>query len=35
LQAEGFLKALIAHLRYDKLAVMMIGRCCDQARAKA
>jgi len=35
LQTEGFLKSLIARLHYDKLAVMMISRCCDQARAKA
>ena len=35
LQAEGFVKSLIARLDYDKLAVMMIGRCCDQARARA
>ena len=35
LQAEGFVKSLIARLHDDKQAVMMIGRCCDQARAKA
>jgi len=35
LQTEGFLKSLIARLHYDKLAVMMISRRCDQARAKA
>ena len=35
LQAEGFVKSLSARLHYDKLAVMMISRCCDQARARA
>jgi hypothetical protein len=35
LQAEGFLYSLITRLAEDKLAVMMIGRCCDQARAGA
>jgi len=33
LRAEGFLDALIVRLNADKLAVMMITRCCDQARA--
>jgi hypothetical protein len=32
LQAEGFLDSLITRLDDDKLAVMMIGRCCNQAR---
>jgi hypothetical protein len=35
LEAEGFLHALITRLDEDKLAVMMICRCCDQARAGA
>ncbi len=35
LRAEGFVKSQIARLQYDKLAVMMIRRCCDQARARA
>ena len=35
LQAEGFLDALIARLGDDKLAVMTIGRCCNQARSGA
>ncbi len=34
LQAEGFLNSLITRLDRDKLGVMMIGRCCDQARSK-
>ena len=33
LQAEGFLDSLIRRLDRDGLAVMMITRCCDQARA--
>lgn len=33
LQAEGFLPALITRLDQDGLAVMMITRCCGQARA--
>lgn len=33
LQAEGFLGSLIARLDGDGLAVMMITRCCEQARA--
>jgi len=33
LQAEGFLDSLITRLDEDKLAVMMIGRCCNQARS--
>lgn len=33
LQAEGFVKALIARIDSDRLAVMMITRCCVQARA--
>lgn len=33
LQGEGFRYVLIARLHYDKLAVMMLDRCCDQARA--
>ena len=32
LQAEGFLDDLITRLDCDKLAVMMITRCCNQAR---
>lgn len=32
LQREGFLNALIARLDGDGLAVMMISRCCAQAR---
>lgn len=32
LESEGFAAALIARLGYDKLAVMMIARCCAQAR---
>ena len=32
LKSEGFLGALIERLDYDKLAVMMITRCCAQAR---
>jgi hypothetical protein len=35
LQTEGFAKSLTARLNYDRQAVMMITRCCDQARAKA
>ncbi len=34
LQAEGFLNSLITRLDDDRLAVMMIGRCCDQARSR-
>lgn len=33
LQAEGFLPSLITRLNMDGLAVMMITRCCTQARA--
>lgn len=33
LQGEGFSAALIARLADDGLAVMMITRCCAQARA--
>jgi hypothetical protein len=33
LRDEGFLSNLITRLDGDKLAVMMITRCCDQARA--
>jgi len=33
LKGEGYRYVLIARLQYDKLAVMMIDRCCDQARA--
>jgi hypothetical protein len=33
LLAEGFLAALIQRLDRDALAVMMITRCCQQARA--
>ena len=33
LRAEGFLDTLIARLHRDKLAVMMITRCCMLARA--
>lgn len=33
LQAEGFVSALIQRLKRDPLAVMMITRCCLQARA--
>jgi hypothetical protein len=33
-QAAGFLGSLIARLDRDGLAVMMITRCCEQARAK-
>jgi hypothetical protein len=32
LQAEGFLPSLITRLDHDGLAVMMITRCCGQAR---
>lgn len=35
LQKEGFADALITRLNQDKLGVMMITRCCDQARAGA
>lgn len=35
LQAEKFPADLIARIGKDKLAVMMINRCCDQARANA
>lgn len=34
LQAEGFLPSLITRLDSDGLAVMMITRCCDLARAQ-
>jgi hypothetical protein len=34
LLAEGFLRALITRMHYDKLAVMMITRCCAQARVR-
>lgn len=33
LQAEGFVYSVIRRLDDDPLAVMMISRCCDQARA--
>lgn len=33
LQREGFLSSLIMRLDRDNLAVMMITRCCAQARA--
>ena len=33
LQAEGFVGPLIKRLDRDGLAVMMITRCCQQARA--
>jgi hypothetical protein len=33
LQAEGFLDSLFTRLDDDRLAVMMIARCCDQARS--
>jgi len=33
LQAEGFSDSLITRLHYDKLAVMMITRCCSKARS--
>lgn len=33
LQAEGYLQTLITRLDRDGLAVMMITRCCGQARA--
>jgi hypothetical protein len=32
LEAEGFLPALVTRLDGDGLAVMMITRCCVQAR---
>lgn len=32
LQAEGFVEAVIRRLDGDALAVMMITRCCEQAR---
>lgn len=32
LLAEGFLSELVSRLAGDKLAVMMIARCCYQAR---
>ena len=35
LQAEGFVHSLITRLDDDKLAVMMIDRCCNQARSGA
>ena len=34
LQAEGFVDSLIRRLDYDGLAVMMITRCCEQARGQ-
>jgi hypothetical protein len=34
LQTEGFPGGLITRLDDDRLAVMMISRCCDQARAR-
>jgi hypothetical protein len=33
LHAEGFLESVIRRLDDDALAVMMITRCCEQARA--
>ena len=33
LKAEGFLPTLITRLDRDGLAVMMITRCCGQARS--
>ena len=33
LKGEGFRYVLIARLHYDKLAIMMIDRCCNQARS--
>lgn len=33
LLAEGFVGSLIKRLDADSLAVMMITRCCEQARA--
>lgn len=33
LQAEGFVESAIKRLDGDALAVMMITRCCEQARA--
>jgi hypothetical protein len=33
LRGEGFLSNLITRLDGDRLAVMMITRCCSQARA--
>lgn len=35
LKGEGFTAILLERLSADRLAVMMIGRCCDQARASA
>lgn len=35
LQAEGFVDSLIRRLDYDGLAVMMITRCCEQARGRS
>lgn len=35
LHAEGFADDLITRLQDDKLAVMMIARCCAQARSSA
>jgi hypothetical protein len=35
LRDEGLMDALIARLHYDKLAVMMITRCCAKARRGA
>jgi len=32
LETEGFVPSLIRRLDDDRLAVMMITRCCDQAR---
>ena len=33
LLAEGFVGSMISRLDADSLAVMMITRCCEQARA--
>lgn len=35
LHAEGFVDSLIRRLECDGLAVMMITRCCDQARERS
>lgn len=35
LRAEGFVASLITRLDGDKQAVMMITRCCGQARSHA
>lgn len=34
LQAESFSTGLITRLDRDGLAVMMLARCCDQARSR-